>query len=172
MPARPLRSLILAPLALLLGGAAVPPTEARFLERFSGAWSGAGVVHRNAESGPQKVNCRLSGERSENRISIAGTCRAYLVFSRKISAEITYDPASRQYSGTYVGSRVGPASLAGKRRGDTVNLAVRWPRPVNGDRTARMRIVNDGAGSLRIVVTDDYGEGETTVTDVALARAG
>lgn len=158
-------------LALTLGGAAIPPPEMLFLQRFDGPWSGTGLVQRNVDSGPQKVNCSLDGEQSANRITMAGTCRAYLVFSRKISAEIAFDPATGRYVGTYIGSTVGPASLTGQRDGDTVDLTVLWPRTVNGDRRARMRIVNGGDGRLRILVTDEIDAQETTVTDVSLTRA-
>lgn len=160
------------PLAFLLGAATVPPEESDFLERFAGPWNGTGLVQRNPDADPQKVNCSLDGARTANRITIAGTCRAYLVFSRKVSAEILFDPETDRYVGTYIGSKVGPASLTGRRNGDAVDLTVLWPRPVHGDREARMRIQNGGDGSLRILVTDDYGKGEETVTDVSLVRSG
>lgn len=165
--ARSAAVLLLAP-ALL--AARAPAEEADFMDGFSGAWSGSGIVRRNAESGPQKVRCSLSGTRSGDRLQFAGTCRAYLVFSRKISADIRFDPSSGDYEGTYSGSLAGTAALNGRRVGNTVELDVRWPKPVNGDQEAVMRIVSDG-DSFRLLVVDEIRGAPTPVTDVAFARS-
>lgn len=161
--------------ALLIGSAALSAHaqsgEAEFLGRFDGAWSGAGMVQRNAEENSTKVNCRMAGQSGENRVSIAGSCRAYLIFSRDIGADISFDPGSGRYSGTYTGSVVGPAALSGTRSGDAVNLTITWPTMVNGDTTATMSIHNAGDGQLRIVVADRITPDapETNVTEITLS---
>ncbi|WP_181706002.1 hypothetical protein [Chthonobacter rhizosphaerae] len=154
--------------ALVLGGAADAETD--FLDRFNQSWSGKGKVQRNAKSGVDRVSCDLTGNRAGNRVAIAGTCRAYLVFSRTIAADLTFDPDSGEVTGTYTGSRAGVAKLSGRREGDTVRLAMRWPRPVNGDTEAAMTIRTSENGSLRIVVSDalEPGGAVAAVTDVAL----
>jgi hypothetical protein len=105
------------------------------------------------------VTCSVTGYPDENRLSIQGTCRAAVVFSRPVGADLTYDPRSGTYSGTYTGSRIGPARLTGSRSGDAVNLRIDWPRPVNGDTQAAMVIRNDGRGGLRLTVADNLSPG-------------
>lgn len=129
--------------------------EADFLERFRGSWSGSGKVQREGKSQPRQVTCLVTGSPAENRISAQGNCRAVLIFSRPIGVDLAYDPRSGTYRGTYTGSRIGPARLAGTRNGDTVNLRIEWPRLVNGDKQAAMVIWNDGRGRLRITVADN-----------------
>ena len=133
--------------------------ETDFLERFRGNWAGSGKVQREGASQPRQVTCSVTGSPVENRISAQGTCRAALIFSRSIGVDLTYDPRSGTYRGTYTGSRIGPAQLSGTRNGDTVNLRIEWPRPVNGDTQAAMVIRNDGRGMLRITVADNLTPG-------------
>ena len=160
--------------ALAAGAAGFAATESEdvFLDRFAGQWSGSGSVVRNFESGAHDVNCELTGSNGPGQVSIDGSCRAYLVFSRDIGARLQLDPATGTYRGTYVGSKVGPAALSGRRNGDALDLTVTWPEEVNGDRKANMQIVNAGDGRLRIVVTDQQdGSGPLhTTTDISLTR--
>ena len=137
---------------------AAPPEEA-FAERFDGAWRGSGTVQENFQSSTHRISCRMTGEGQGTAISVDGSCRAAIIFTRQLGAEVRYDPATGLYTGTYIGSPTGPARLAGKRQGDAVNLSVTWAQPVNGDQKARMTIVNTGSG-LRIVMTDqENGQG-------------
>jgi hypothetical protein len=129
--------------------------ESSFLDRFKGSWTGSGRVQRNAASDPWQVDCRLTGNRAADRISIQGNCRAALIMRRSIGADISYDPRSGDYRGVYTGARVGPARLSGTRKGDMVRLTIDWPKPVNGDTQAEMTIHNQGSGVLRIVVRDN-----------------
>jgi hypothetical protein len=157
-----------APLSLPSPGHAA---EADYLKRFSGSWSGSGTVQRDAAEDPNRVRCSMRGSPSENEVSISGTCRAAVVFSRKISADLRFDPGSKRYTGTYTGSVIGPAKLSGSRRGDAVVLTITWPKPVNGDRTATMTIRNDGGGQLGITVMDEAPDGgNAKVTDLALSQ--
>ncbi len=169
-----MRHRILLAVALTAGPLASAPAfaaEDGFIDRFDGSWGGGGVVMRNEDSGPTKVNCSLSGEGENNQINIAGSCRAYLIFTRNVRVDVVYDPASDRYSGTYVGSKIGTARLSGKRHGDQVDLTLTWPKKVMGDTTAKMTIINSGNGQLRVLVNDKVGGGVRPVTDLALANS-
>jgi hypothetical protein len=157
-----------AVVALFAAGPVNAAGEGDFIGHFNGAWSGSGTVIKG--SMPWHVSCRVSGQPDRNRITIAGDCSVAIVDVR-ISADLTYDPATDSYSGTYIGAKVGPAHLFGKRTGNTVHLAITWPKPVNGDTKARMTIVNNGS-SLRIVVTDNVTPGgpEEATSDLLLSQ--
>jgi hypothetical protein len=143
-----------------------------FLDRFRGTWSGSGKVQREGRSQPRQVTCSITGMPAENRLTAQGSCRAAVIFSRQIGVDLTFDPRTQTYRGTYTGSRIGPAELSGTRRGDTVNLRIRWPRLVNGDTQARMVIRNDGHGMLRITVSDNLSPGGPLqqTSELVLAR--
>lgn len=145
--------------------------EQDFLNRFAGSFSGSGLVQRNATEGPNQVTCTLTGAPSVSGISMNGQCGAF-IFSRNISADLLYDEASGRYTGTYVGSSIGPARLSGKRSGDAVILTITWPQPVNGDTKAVMTIRNSGNGQLGITVTDEITPGgrKADVTRLALQQ--
>jgi hypothetical protein len=132
--------------------------EAEFLQRFEGTFSGGGKVSRNETENPTNVSCTMNGDASDNAVSMSGTCRAAVIFSRKISADLQVDESGR-YTGTYVGSSIGPARLSGKRSGDAVNLTITWPKPVRGDTQAYMTIRNSGNGQLAITITDEVPAG-------------
>jgi hypothetical protein len=134
--------------------AAVP--EEAYVQRFDGSWRGSGTVQENFESGVHSISCKMSGDGQGTAIKVDGSCRAALIFTRKIGASVRYDPKTGLYTGTYIGSPTGPAALVGKRQGDAINLRVTWAKPINGDREAQMTIVNSGSG-LRIVMTDKVG---------------
>jgi hypothetical protein len=143
-----------------------------FLDRFRGTWSGGGKVQREGSSQPRQVTCTISGNPSENRLSARGNCRVALIFGRSIGVDLSYDPRSRTYQGLYIGSRIGPARLSGRRSGDAVLLRIDWPRPVNGDSQAAMVIRNDGRGTLRITVSDNLAPGGPIqqTSEIILAR--
>jgi hypothetical protein len=167
----PLKSAVLA--ASLLVSLSLPAQagEADFLGRFSGSFSGGGLVQRNAGETPNQVSCSLTGRSSENAVLMDGQCGAF-IFSKQIRAEIRYDPQSGRYSGVYVGSSIGPASLSGKRSGDAVVLTITWPQPVNGDTKATMTIRNSGNGQLAITVTDQVVPGGPSAQVTQLALSG
>lgn len=146
--------------------------EQEYLSRFAGSFSGKGLVQRNATERPNQVTCTLTGQPTESGVSMSGKCGAF-IFSRAVSADIRYDEATGRYSGTYVGSAIGPARLSGKRVGDAVVLTITWPKPVNGDTKALMTIRNDGSGRLAITVTDEVRPGgpSARVTQLALSQS-
>lgn len=158
--------------AAILAATAGHGAEQDFLSRFKGSFSGGGLVQRNAAESPNQVTCTLTGQPSENGISMSGKCGAF-IFSRQISADIRYDASTGRYSGVYVGSSIGAAKLSGKRRGDAVILTITWPQPVNGDTKAVMTIRNDGSGRLAITVTDELEPGgpQAEVTQLALNQS-
>jgi hypothetical protein len=85
------------------------------------------------------------------------------VVSRAISANLKVTGA--KYSGTYVGSRTGPAQLNGSRSGSAINLGIRWAKEVNGDRKAQMTVEKRGENGIRLTVTDtDPKTGKSVVT--------
>lgn len=163
------------PMAAVLATAAfaTAPEAARedFLSRFEGSWSGSGTVQVNFEDEPRKVNCDLTGRHDGRSVSIDGTCRAYLIFSRQIGVNVTRSGGD-DFAGTYSGSKVGTARLSGERAGSELTFTIHWPEEVNGDRTAQMRVVNEGGRRLRIQVYDQAaGKGEMRrTTNLVLAR--
>ena len=146
--------------------------EREFLKRFDGSFSGGGTVHLSAAQSPNRVSCTLTGQPSESGISISGKC-GVAGFSKAVSANLRFNPATGRYSGTYVGASVGAASLYGRRKGDSVVLAITWPRPVNGDTKATMTIRNSGNGHLAITVSDELepGGARASVTQLVLAQS-
>lgn len=166
------RTAVAAAFVIAISLPAAAAIDTAFLSRFSGHWSGGGMVQRNLQSGQTRVRCNLDGSVDGNHVRLAGTCRAYLIFSRAISADITQDPRTGRFTGTYVGSIVGPAKLSGARKGDTITLTITWPKPVNGDTTATMTIVNAGTGGFTFVVEDKLTADGPMVktTDVAFKK--
>ena len=147
--------------------------EADFLNRFEGTFSGSGSVSRNESENATNVRCTMNGDAAENRLSMSGTCRAAVIFSRQISADLQFDPSSGRYTGTYVGSSIGPAALSGTRSGDAVNLTITWPAKVRGDRTAAMTIRNSGNGQVAIIITDEVPAGgpRAQVSSLSLSQS-
>ena len=143
--------------------------EQAFIDLFGGSWAGSGTI--TVDSVPLQVSCRATGRPNANRITIEGNC-SVSVINVRIAADITYDSTCGCYSGTYIGAKVGPARVLGKRSGDVVNLAITWPKPVHGDTDARMTIENAGRGSLRLRIFDNVvvdGPEEQT-SEVLLSR--
>ena len=156
--------------AIMIGALAMPAQAAErpFLDRFQGAWSGSATVIDKGRT--LNVSCQVTGAPDNTHISIRGHCNAGLI-GRAISADLTFDPNTGRYSGTYVGDDVGPAHLSGKRSGDTVRLTITWPKPVNGDTTAKMTIVNTGNGTLKITLDDKPAVGSMVArTDFVLSQ--
>ena len=163
---------ILVPLAAVAPATPAAAQEAEYPARFDGEGVGGGPFRRNAEARPLRVKCALGGNQGPNRMSVAGKCRAAVIFSRDIGADLTFDPSTGRYTGIYTGVRGGASTLSGERRGDTVRLTVTWPKIVNGDRTADMEITNNGNGMLRIVVTDKVSANGPTevVSDLTFSK--
>ena len=141
--------------------------EQSFIDLFGGTWVGAAKVLTVA--GPIQASCHATGQPMANHIAIDGNCGVAIINVR-IGADITYDPETGTYSGSYVGAKVGPARVSGKREGSVVKLAIIWPQPVHGDTNARMTIQNAGVGSLRMTIFDNLTPGgpEQPTSDAVL----
>jgi len=152
------------------GGAAAAPAV---FDLYTGSFSATGTILEGPDASSHRVSCsfaiRLQGATD---LSLQGTCRAYLIMARSVSARLSWDPRSGQVTGTYTGSRVGTALLKGRQVGKDFDLAIEWPRPLYGDTTARMRVASLDASRFRIVVTDRIGTNGPlrATTDLTLLR--
>ncbi|MCE7026866.1 hypothetical protein [Jiella avicenniae] len=149
--------------------AVVPSSEAAtdYLSRFDGSWRGGGSVTVRQLPSPVDVSCNVAGDRRGARsFSLGGTCRAMLLMKRQIGANIAYDPSSRRYTGTYTGSTSGPARLAGRLKGDTLDLRVTWAKKIYDDDYARMLIRNTGRGAFTMQVVEKIGGRNVVVSDL------
>jgi hypothetical protein len=157
-----IRPAIVAASALFAASAA-QASEADFLNSLDGKWTGNGTVKVRTDSSPVKVSCRFSSDSTANSLSLDGNCRGMLVVSRSISADLKAN--GQKYAGSYVGAGTGTASLSGARKGNALNLGIRWAREVNGDRQARMTVEKVGDSGMRLTTVDvDPGTGKNVVT--------
>jgi hypothetical protein len=145
---------LLTAFLLILPAVATGDDQDAFIERFTGQWSGGGPYKRTGRTPAVNIKCMLAGNRSGNRIQVGGTCRAAIVVKRTIAMDVTYDPTSDSYSGTYKGEMDGLAKLSGKREGDSVVFQVAWPEVLNGDRAATMTIGSSGDGAMHLRMSD------------------
>lgn len=146
--------------------------DAGFLSRFDGGWGGSGTVQRDVDASPRRVSCRVTGSRpSPNRVSITGTCRAAVIVTRQIGADIRYDAGSKRFSGTYTGSTKGPAQVSGTQRGDSLVLTITYAVPSYGDRTATMTIRNAGNGQFSMVVTDKVNGASKQTSNISFSKS-
>jgi hypothetical protein len=137
--------------------------EAEFLRSFQGDFAGKGTVKVTTDAPTVNVSCRFNSDATPTSLSLDGTCRGLVLVTRDISADLK--SSGTKYTGTYVGSRTGPAQLSGSRSGDAINLGIRWAKEVNGDRKARMTVEKNGENGMRLTVVDiDPKTGESVVT--------
>ncbi|KLK89611.1 hypothetical protein AA309_30390 [Microvirga vignae] len=159
------------PLLSLLAGNAGAASAA--LERYAGTFSGSGTIVEGPNASSHHVRCNFTIlQQGATGLSLQGTCRAYLIIARSISADLARDPQSGQVTGTYTGSRVGPARLTGRQAGTDFDLMIEWPKPLYGDRTAQMKVASLDQDRFRIVVTDRIGVNGPVraTTDLTLLR--
>ncbi len=149
--------------ACLLSAPSAHADEAGFLQSLQGKFAGKGTVRIRTSSPVMNISCTFTSDATATSLSLDGTCRAMMIMTREIRADLTTSGAT--YSGTYVGSKSGPATLSGGRTGDAINLNIRWAKTVNGDRDAQMTVEKIGANAMRLTVTDvDPKTGKTVVT--------
>ena len=142
-----------------------------FFDRFDGSWRGTGQVQRDIDPAPRAVKCSLSGKRNgPNSMSIAGTCRAAVIFSRKIGADLTFDPKTQRFTGNYTGSSTGPATLSGRLRGERLVLEITYAKVVYGDRKAVMTISNPGSKNFSMAVTDKVNGRDKQTSSLSFSR--
>jgi hypothetical protein len=144
--------------------------EAGFLKSLRGTWSGKGTIITRIGSSPFNVSCDFNSKAAGVSLAMTGSCRGLVVVRRTVSADIKANGVG--YSGTYLGPSGVPSTLSGTRTGNSINLAVRWGREVNGDRVARMTIKKVGGNRLRLRTIDkDLKTGTAVVTsDIRLTR--
>jgi hypothetical protein len=140
---------------------------------YAGSFSGSGTIVEGPDADSHQVRCRFTIlQQGAAGLSLQGTCWAYLIVARSVSARLSWDPRSGQATGTYTGSRVGTAQLTGRQVGTDFDLAIEWPKPLYGDTTARMRVTSLDPNRFRIVVTDRIGLNGPVraTTDLTLLR--
>jgi hypothetical protein len=163
-------------MAVLLGLVALgfsPEARGQNLDSFTGSFSGAGTVLEGPNATIRQVRCNFNSSRQGgSSLALRGTCSAYAIVSRSISADLSVDSKTGRVVGTYTGARVGSASLSGRRQGSALNLVVNWPKPVFGNMTAQMQIDGSEPERLRIVVLSRVGENGPVraTTDLVLHR--
>jgi hypothetical protein len=157
-------------LSLLVVPAVASAAESDFLKPLAGQWKGSGTVLTRIGSNPINVNCGFDIGAGSSDLSMNGTCRGLLVVRRSVAAKLKANGQS--YSGTYTGPSGMPSSLSGSRKGNAINLAVRWARVVNGDRTATMVLEKVADNRLRLQTIDkDPSTGKSVVTSqISLSR--
>ncbi|CDX17822.1 hypothetical protein LCM4577_23825 [Mesorhizobium sp. LCM 4577] len=149
--------------ACLLCATGAHADEAAFLRSLQGKFSGKGTVRIRTNMPVMNINCTFTSDATANSLSLDGTCRALLIMSREIRADLKVSGA--RYTGTYIGSRSGPAGLSGSREGDAINLDIHWAKIVNGDRDAELTVEKVGPDNMRMTVTDmDPATGKMVVT--------
>ena len=153
--------LLVAMTALAAGSARAD--EGAFLKTLGGNWAGTGTVRIRTNLSPVNVTCSFNSEASGLALSMEGVCRGLLVISRSVDAKLRYSGST--YSGSYLGPRGGRAGLNGSRRGDAINLTIRWAKEVNGDRSADLTLRKIGANGMRLTTIDvDPASGRRVVT--------
>ncbi len=149
-------------LPIVTAGAAMA-AEGDFLKSMDGKWSGSGKVLTRIGGKSVNVRCNVDFSAGATDLAMQGSCRALAIVSRSISAALK--ASGTRYSGTYTGPSGQPSSLSGNRQGQSINLAVRWARDINGDRNATMTIAKLGENRLRLQTIDnDPASGKSVVT--------
>ncbi|WP_217568457.1 hypothetical protein [Mesorhizobium sp. GbtcB19] len=162
-------SLILA--ACLLSATGAHADEAGFLRSLQGKFAGKGTVRIRTNSPIMNITCSFTSDATADSLSLDGTCRALLIMTREIRADLKTD--GKTYTGTYIGSRSGPAGLSGAREGNAINLDIHWAKIINGDRDAELTVEKVDGDDMRMTVTDmDPATGKMVVTSqIDLKRA-
>lgn len=138
-------------------------SEAEFLRSLEGSWNGRGEVRMRPDSRLVSVSCSLDTEAEGEALTMDGSCRTMVVFSRRIGADLRADGV--RYRGSYTGSPRGTATLAGTRAGGTIVLDVLWPGGAAGTPPATMQVASLGEGRMRLVTVEPHPEtGENVVT--------
>jgi hypothetical protein len=144
-----------------------------FLDRYAGSFAASGTILEGPDANSHQVRCRFMASRQgATGLSLRGTCRAYLIISRSVAVDLAWDPLSGRVTGTYTGSRVGTAQLAGRQMGADFDLTIKWPKPLYGDMTAILKVANVDSDRFRIVVMDRIGVNGPVraTTDLTLLR--
>lgn len=141
----------------------VTASEEQFLSSLKGQYEGKGQVRLRTNRGPISVSCSFRSTATPTALSLDGKCRGLVVVSRTVKAELTTKAGA--YKGSYIGAGSGPATLAGRRNGNALNLTIRWAKEINGDRLAQLSVAKTGTRGLTLTTTDsDPASGKAVVT--------
>ncbi|MEP3279097.1 MAG: hypothetical protein ABJN26_24310 [Stappiaceae bacterium] len=163
-----MRSLIVLSLVFLIYGNPIQRVstasagEDDFINTLTGKWQGSGIVKVKTTAPGIAVDCKFRSIADEQSLSLDGICRAFVVITKRISAELVI--ANGRYSGVYRGARTGPATLGGSREGNDVALKIGWAGIVNGDQMAQMNIQRRGANQLVLEISDTDPESGQVLT--------
>ncbi|MGX8013793.1 hypothetical protein ACVDG8_034905 [Mesorhizobium sp. ORM8.1] len=149
--------------AWLFGATGAHADEADFLRSLQGKFAGKGTVRIRTNSPVMNITCSFTSDATATSLSLDGICRAMLIMTREIRADLKVN--GTKYAGTYTGSRSGPAGLSGSRDGNAINLDIHWAKIINGDRDAELTVEKTGPDEMRMTVTDmDPATGKMVVT--------
>lgn len=138
-------------------------SEAQFLGGLEGQYVGKGQVRLRTNRQPINISCTFTSTTSPSSLSLKGRCRGLLVVSRAVGVDLKASGGT--YRGSYIGAGSGPASLSGRRKGNSLALTIQWAKPINGDRRASLTVAQTGARGLKLTTSDrDPTSGKTVVT--------
>ena len=142
-------------------------TTQSFFEDLSGNWSGSGKAYVT-KFGEVKAKCHLSVSGAGPQVAMKGSC-GMLVFSQALGLTLKHVGGNR-FTGTYTGSKTGPAKLDGTLQNEQLVLNIRWGGLVNGDRTARMVLKRTGPNSFAQTVVDKVAGKTRNTSSFAFRR--
>jgi hypothetical protein len=148
-----------------ISAANAAPTS--FFEDLSGSWSGSGNAYV-AKFGEVSAKCRLSVSGADTQVAMKGSC-GMLVFRQALGLTLKNTGGNR-FTGTYTGSKTGPARLDGTLENDRLVLTIRWGGLVNGDRTAKMVLERTGPNSFAQTVIDKVSGKTRSTSSFAFRR--
>lgn len=159
--------------AVLVGAAAVPALaqqeksdEASFLDVFDGHFKGTGTL-QNAGGPSHGLTCEFDGDRQGLRVALKGRCSTALIFGTTVRIDLTFDPKSGRYEGTFREGQGTVAALAGARRGDSLSLSfVETAESVRPNPPATLTINRRGDGLALTLRGSQPGRGQNL--DLAL----
>jgi hypothetical protein len=138
-----------------------------FFNHLSGRWAGSGRAYL-AKFGEVSAKCRFAVSGAETQIAMKGSC-GMLGFRQSLGLTIK-NAGGNRFTGTYTGSRTGPAKLEGTLHGDRLIMNIRWGGLVNGDRTAQMVLERTGPNSFSQTVLDKVAGKTRSTSSFAFKR--
>jgi hypothetical protein len=124
-------------------------SEAAFLNRLAGTWSGKGRL-TGAESGP--ISCKLNFKAGSSRINYTGRCNVQDVGAQGFSGSIGYDDRAKHY---IVYSANG--SVIGVRRGNSIVFTTKT-QTVSGSSYSTMTVSPSAISIDFTIVRSSSGE--------------
>jgi hypothetical protein len=151
--------------ALSISAASAAPTS--FFDDLSGNWSGSGKAYVT-KFGEVSAKCRVSVSGADTKVEMKGSC-GMLVFRQALGLTLK-NVGGNKFTGTYTGSKTGPAKLDGTLQDNRLVLNIRWGGLVNGDRTAKMVLERTGPNSFAQTVVDKVSGKTRSTSSFAFRR--